>query len=67
MEPLKKVHERLQRGNGISINVAGENPDLRELQNDVREIKEMNRRRFIPVSDGTVELYKNLRRKYKSN
>lgn len=63
----KKYMNAYNRANGISINVAGENPDLRELQNDVREIKEMNRRRFIPVSDGTVELYKNLRRKYKSN
>lgn len=63
----KKYMNAYNGANGISINVAGENPDLRELQNDVREIKEMNRRRFIPVSDGTVELYKNLRRKYKSN
>ena len=63
----KKYMNAYNGANGISINVAGENPDLRELQNDVREIKEMNRRRFIPVSDGTVELYKNLRRKYKNN
>lgn len=52
-------------GDGIVLNVNGQ-PDIRELQNDVREIKEQNRRRFIPVSDGTVELYKNLKRKYKN-
>ena len=50
----------------MTINVAGDNPDLRELQNDVREIKEMNRRRYIPTADGTIELYKNLRRKIKN-
>ena len=54
-------------GDGIVLNVNGQSPDIKELQNDVREIKEQNRRRFIPVSDGTVELYKNLKRKYKNN
>lgn len=54
-------------GDGIVLNVNGQSPDIKELQNDVREIKEQNRRRFILVSDGTVELYKNLRRKYKNN
>lgn len=53
-------------GDGIILNVSGQSPDIRELQNDVREIKEQNRRRFISVSDGTVELYKNLKRKYKN-
>ena len=53
-------------GDGIVLNVNGQSPDIRELQNDVREIKEQNRRRFTPVSDGTVELYKNLKRKYKN-
>lgn len=63
----KKYMNAYNGANGISINVAGENPDLRELQNDVREIKEMNRRRYIPTADGTIELYKNLRRKIKNN
>ena len=63
----KKYMNAYNGANGISINVAGENPDLRELQNDVREIKEMNRRRYIPTPDGTIELYKNLRRKIKNN
>ena len=54
-------------GDGIVLNVNGQSPDIKELQNDVREIKEMNRRRFIPTSDGTIELYKNLRRKIKNN
>lgn len=62
----KKYMNAYNGANGISINVAGDNPDLRELQNDVREIKEMNRRRYIPTADGTIELYKNLRRKIKN-
>lgn len=62
----KKYMNAYGGANGMTINVAGDNPDLRELQNDVREIKEMNRRRYIPTADGTIELYKNLRRKIKN-
>lgn len=62
----KKYMNAYSGANGMTINVAGDNPDLRELQNDVREIKEMNRRRYIPTADGTIELYKNLRRKIKN-
>lgn len=62
----RKYMNAYSGANGMTINVAGDNPDLRELQNDVREIKEMNRRRYIPTADGTIELYKNLRRKIKN-
>lgn len=62
----KKYMNAYGGANGMTINVAGDDPDLRELQNDVREIKEMNRRRYIPTADGTIELYKNLRRKIKN-
>ena len=62
----RKYMNAYSGANGMTINVAGEDPDLRELQNDVREIKEMNRRRYIPTADGTIELYKNLRRKIKN-
>lgn len=62
----KKYMNAYSGANGMTINVAGDNPDLRELQNDVREIKEMNRRRYVPTADGTIELYKNLRRKMKN-
>lgn len=62
----KKYMNAYSGADGMTINVAGDNPDLRELQNDVREIKEMNRRRYIPTADGTIELYKNLRRKIKN-
>lgn len=62
----RKYMNAYSGANGMTINVAGDNPDLLELQNDVREIKEMNRRRYIPTADGTIELYKNLRRKIKN-
>lgn len=41
-------------------------PDLRDLKNDVRDIKEQNRRRMYVDGDGnTIESYKNLKRKIK--
>lgn len=49
---------------GVVFNVSGENPDLRELSADVREIKEQNRRRIYTDRNGkTVETYKNLTRR----
>lgn len=51
---------------GLTLNVAGQSPDLRNLSNDVREIKEQNRRRMYVDGDGnTIESYKNLKRKIK--
>lgn len=53
-------------GDGLTLNVTGRSPDLRNLSDDVREIKEQNRRRVYVDGDGnTIESYKNLKRKIK--
>lgn len=53
-------------GDGLTLNVTGPSPDLRSLSDDVREIKEQNRRRVYVDGDGnTIESYKNLKRKIK--
>lgn len=53
-------------GDGLTLNVTGQSPDLRNLSDDVREIKEQNRRRAYVDGDGnTIESYKNLKRKIK--
>lgn len=53
-------------GDGLTLNVTGQSPDLRNLSDDVREIKEQNRRRVYVDGDGnTIESYKNLIRKIK--
>lgn len=52
-------------GDDVVLNITGQSPDIKELQNDVREIKEQNKRRFYMTGDGkVVEVYKNLKRKY---
>lgn len=54
--------------NGLSVTLHNDNPDISDLKNDVREIKEQNRRRsFVDGKGNTIEFYKNLRRKYKNN
>lgn len=52
---------------GVNVTVQQNNaPDLRDLKDDVREIKEQNRRRVYVDGDGnTIESYKNLKRKIK--
>lgn len=53
-------------GDGLTLNVTGQSPDLRNLSDDVREIKKQNRRRVYVDGDGnTIESYKNLKRKIK--
>lgn len=53
-------------GDGLTLNVTGQSPDLRNLSDDVRAIKEQNRRRVYVDGDGnTIESYKNLKRKIK--
>ena len=48
---------------GVSINVAGATFDSKELEKDVREIKEQGKRRYIIDGKGRmVETYKNLKR-----
>lgn len=53
---------------GINISVQqNDTPDLRDLKNDVREIKEQNRRRrYVDGNGNVVEIYKNLTRKIKN-
>ena len=52
--------------NGLSVTLQNDNPDISDLKNDVREIKEQNRRRSFVDGDGnTVTTYKNLKRKIK--
>ena len=52
---------------GVNVTVQQNNaPDLRDLKDDVREIKEQNRRRRYTDGNGNViEVYKNLTRKIK--
>lgn len=53
---------------GVNISLQqGSTPDLRDLKDDVREIKEQNRRRRYTDGNGNViEVYKNLTRKIKN-
>lgn len=54
-------------GDGVTFTVQNQSSDLRELSNDVREIREQNKRRIVVDKDGNViEIYKNLTRKIKS-
>ena len=52
---------------GINVTVQQNNaPDLRDLKDDVREIKEQNlRRRYVDGNGNVIEDYKNLTRKIK--
>lgn len=63
------AHKYLQSypdGGDLTLNVSGQSPDLRNLSDDVREIKEQNQRRVFVDGDGnTIENYKNLKRKIK--
>lgn len=53
---------------GINVAVQQNNaPDLRDLKDDVREIKEQNRRRrYVDGNGNVIEVYKNLTRKIKN-
>lgn len=54
-------------GDGLTLNIDGNSPDLRALSDDVREIKEQNKRRiYVDANGNIIEVYKNLRRKIKS-
>lgn len=52
---------------GVNVTVQQDNaPDLRDLKDDVREIKEQNRRRrYVDGNGNIIEVYKNLTRKIK--
>ena len=53
---------------GINVTIQQNNaPDLRDLKDDVREIKEQNRRRrYVDGKGNVIEVYKNLTRKIKN-
>lgn len=54
-------------GNGLSVNVNHESPELKGLSDDVNAIKKQGERRVITTGDGRVIVYyKNLKRTYKS-
>lgn len=60
----QKYMSAFDAGNGMTINVRTESAELDDLKNDVREIRELNRRRsYVDGSGNTVEIYKNLKRK----
>jgi hypothetical protein len=62
----RKYMSAYDGANGLSVTLHNDNPDISDLKNDVREIKEQNRRRSFVDGDGnTVEFYKNLKRKIK--
>ncbi len=63
----QKYMSAYEGGNGLSINVHHNNPDISELKDDVRAIREKNTRRTFVDGDGnTVTVYKNLKRRIKS-
>ena len=48
---------------GFALNVSGSDVNIDKIEKDVNEIKEQNKRKFIPLGNGKVmEVYKNLRR-----
>lgn len=53
---------------GVNVTVQQNNaPDLRDLKDDVREIKEQNRRRrYVDGNGNVIKIYKNLTRKIKN-
>jgi hypothetical protein len=62
----RKYMSAYDGANGLSVTLHNDNPDISDLKNDVREIKEQNRRRsFVDGNGNTIEFYKNLKRKIK--
>lgn len=60
---LGKVLSAYDRADGITLNAEARNSDLRQLQSDVRQIKEQGEKRTMFDSNGNeVIYYKNLRR-----
>lgn len=59
----RKYMNAYKDGNNFTINVSQDSPDMRDLQNDVRTIKEQNAVRYYTTADGkTIMIYKNLKR-----
>jgi len=64
---FEKKYLNAYNTDGVAINVSNEYNDLSELENDVREIKRQNERRYYTNGKGeTVEIYKNTKRTYKN-
>lgn len=51
----------------LSINLQGDNPDMKQIKNDVAGIREQGKRRYYSDANGTVEIYKNLKRRIRNN
>lgn len=52
---------------GLSLNInGGDSPDMKQIKGDVADIKEQGKRRYYSDGNGTVEVYKNLRRRIKN-
>lgn len=62
-----KYLKAYEGGDGLSINVQGDNPDMRQIKSDVSEIKEQGKRKYYTDDQGTVMVYKNLRRRTRNN
>ena len=59
----RKYMNAYKDGNNFTINVSQDSPDMRDLQNDVRTIKEQNAVRYYTTADGKmIMIYKNLKR-----
>src|SRR5690606_21795062 len=54
-------------GTGMNINLESESgAELKEINHNVRDMKEQNKRKYFTDGSGnTVEMYKNLKRRYK--
>jgi hypothetical protein len=52
---------------GLSLKIAGgESPDMKQIKSDVSAIKDQGKRRFFTDAGGTVEIYKNLKRRIRN-
>lgn len=59
----RKYMNAYKEGGDFTINVSQNSPDMRDLQNDVRAIREQNAVRYYTTADGkTIMIYKNLKR-----
>lgn len=54
-------------GQNINVKMSGDSKDMKQIKDDVAAMRQQSSRKFIPVSDGIIETYKNLRRKVKNN
>ena len=62
-----KYMSAYEGGDGLSVTLQGDSPDMKQIKSDVSDIREQGKRRFYSDSEGTVMQYKNLRRRIKNN